>query len=277
MPVFDKDLTLFHDDNGAFTDFSLSGSDYLRDDTSITLVAAEDYIYAGLYKPFADLYAELTTAASGPHTLTGEYYDGSSFVAVSNLRDDTSGLTRSGFIQWARPSDWESTTVNGEDLYWFRFKTDTDTSAMSIRGLNVVFSDDNDLSAELRTITRLLASGDTSFIAYHVSARDEIVQTLRNRGKSKQQSASVQPENMTKWDILDTGEIRQAAKYLALSKIAFAVSDGIDDKWHQRFVDWRGEYGKAFNTWFLSLDLDDDGVKDNDEALRTSRIRVVRL
>ena len=278
MALFSDDLTVFFDDNGSFTDLSFEAHDYLRDDFDLTLVAAEDYIYVGLYKPFGGIFAEFKTGNSGADTLTGEFYNGSSFAALSNLRDDTLGFSRSGFIEFPRDqTDWAKTTVNGESLYWVRFKTSTDTSAMEIQGLNIVFADDEDLKSEFRKVTKLLPSGDSTFIAYHQAARDEIVQSLRNKGNAKLKSGESQLSSLTKWDVLDRGEIKQAAKFLALAKITFDASDATEDKMYQRNLDYMRKYGEAFRLYFLSLDCDDDGIKDDGEALSVQRVEVVRI
>jgi hypothetical protein len=159
---------------------------------------------------------------------------------------------------------------------------------VELKGVNIVYADDNQLAAEVRIINDYLAEGDTSFIAYHLAARDDIVQTLRNGGNIKQV-----PDNnnegfdfmfsidrtiqMNKWDLLDVGEITQAAKYLCLAKIFFDVSENVDDKAYIRWRDYMDKYGQAFRLYYLSLDLDDDGNVDEVERNRTQSITLSKV
>lgn len=272
-----RDLYCFYDDNGSFSDFSFEAREYLKDTFDITMVALEDSIYIGLYKPFNTAYAELATANTNAGELTFSYYNGSSFVAVENQYDDTKGFNRSGFISWDKSSDWAATTINSQSAYWIKIDINADSSAMVFDGFNIVFSDDTDLEKEMRSINRFLSTNDSSFIAYHVSARDEIVQSIRNRGNVKKADGEDFYRNITAWDILDIGEIRQASKYLVLSKIMHDASDNPEDKYYQRFRDYRQMYGKSFDTWYLSLDKDDDGVSDTGEKLTSNTINLVRL
>jgi hypothetical protein len=158
---------------------------------------------------------------------------------------------------------------------------------MSVKGMNLVYADDNDLISEVRLINDFLAEGDTSFISYHVAARNEIVQTIRNGGYVKQigqdaflpqrSEEVLKRKNMNKWDFLDIDEIRQAGKYLALAKIFFDVSENTEDKAYQRYRDYEGMYGAAFKLFYMSLDLDDDGNEDKRENLALNDVTVTKV
>ena len=269
-----RDLYLFHDDNGAFADYTLDARDYLRDEFTIDFTSGEDHIYIGLYKPFNKTYLELKTPAVANVNFTAEYYNGAAWQTLGTM-DDTKGFTRSGFIQFEKPEDWSETPVNGESKYFIRFTADTFTA--EIQGFNLVFADDNDLRQEVRCIDDFTQGNDTSFIAYHVSARNEIIQTLRNGGHSTQKEGAVNHSNLTKWDLLDSGEINQAAKYLCLSKIFFDISENPDDKHYQRFNDYEQLFGEAFKLYRLSLDSNDDGVANEKEILAPRGITVNKL
>ena len=83
-------LTVFHDDNSVFADYSNEAADYIRDDFSVELIAAEDYLYMGFSKPFNAAYVAITTANTNANTMAMEYYDGTSWVSRA-VTDDTSG------------------------------------------------------------------------------------------------------------------------------------------------------------------------------------------
>lgn len=263
-----KDLIVKHDDNGVFNDISKSCQDFLRDSETIEYTLSEDYIYIGLYKPFNAFYAELISVTGNA---SYEYYNGS--WEVLSVNDDTRSLSRSGFVEFEKPADWSSTTVDNDNLYWLRLSLDA-TVSLELKGLNIVFSDDQDLSKEVRDINDFIARGDSSFIAYHVSSRDQIIQTIRNGGDYKNRVDNALSENITKWDILDLGEIRQASKFLTLSKIFFDVSENVDDKAYLRYVDFSKKYGESFKLFRMSLDKDDDGIKDSVENLALNEIIV---
>ena len=139
----------------------------------------------------------------------------------------------------------------------------TDTT-FDLEMLNLVFADDNDLREVQRDIDRYLFTGDNSFIAYHYAARNEIVQSLRNSGYTTRKLAG-NSNDLTHWDILEPEQIRSAAKYLALSNIMFDVSANEQDKYYQKWRDYKANYAEAFKLYLLWLDKDDDGQLDASE------------
>jgi hypothetical protein len=268
----DRDLYFFIDDNGSFLDATQDAREYLRDPVSHDYVAAEDFIYVGLYKPFRDMYFEIGTALIG-NTLIAEYWDGSSWASL-DIKDQTKSFARSGFISWQAPTDWAETTINTESLFYVRFSLSLDAT-LDITGANLVFANDVDLEKHQRDINMFLAKGDASFIAYHVSARDHIIQKLRNGGKRTRKENQEFWNNFTKWDVLDIDEVREAATHLALSKINFDIAENQDDKFYQKYLDHRGYYGSAFKLFSETYDLDDDGVIDLDSE--KTRVRSVSI
>ena len=261
-----QDLKVFHDDNSVFIDHSKDAKDFLRDDFAVNFVSAEDSMYIGLYKPFNAAYVEFTTPATGADLV---------FTINNNVlspNDDTRDFSRSGFIEFDKPSDWVAETINGESGYWLKIDSNADFSAV-FRGLNIVFSDDNDLKQEARNIDDLLAKGDTTFIAYHLASRNEIIQTLRNGGRAKK-DVNDMLQNITKWDILDFGEIRQASKYLTLAKIYYDVSKNVDDKFYGKFRDYEGMFGKAFSLFYARIDQNDDGLYEQEDDLVLNNIEI---
>ena len=59
-----RDLVLYHDDGGAFIDYTLDARDYLRDEFTIDYTTITDYIYMGLYKPYDMVFLELTAGGT---------------------------------------------------------------------------------------------------------------------------------------------------------------------------------------------------------------------
>jgi hypothetical protein len=278
-----KDLNFKFDNNGSYEDYTPESRDYLRDNFSVSFVSGEDAFYIGLYKPFEGVYMELLTASGFDVQASFSYYKTNSFQSLK-VSDDTNGLQRSGFIKWNREVEgWSKTTIDGDERYWIRIEAAQDFS-LDIQGCNIVFADDQDLLSEVRDILDYRYSGDFSFIAYHVASRNEIVQSLRNGGYKKYEeidqvtNVTQKYMNITKWDILELGEVRQAAKYLALSKIMFDVSENVDDKQFQAYSEFKAMYGAAFDLFYLSLDKDDDGeIDDETERLQDNNIEIYKL
>lgn len=269
-------LTVFHDDNSSFSDYSNEALDFDRDTISITLNQSEDYLYIGFYKPINAFFVELGTANTNAGAFTGEFYNGTAWASLSGLHDDTKSFTRSGFITWDRnQTDEDNTTVNSTDKYWYRFRPSVTHSATVINGLNIVFADDQDLKREFFEISEFLPSGESSFILTHVACRDHIIQVLRNSGFEKRNASSLR-EDITPFDILELGEIKLAATYLALSKIFSNIQDDDEDIWRQKSQDYLSLYSKAQKNGFLSIDYDDDGIKDIGERVQRFDVRIVR-
>lgn len=269
-----NELRVLHYDQVVYNDLTFKCIDYLRDFFDVSY-AVGDFVYVGLYKPFNNFYVEKNQDAT-TNFISWEYFNGS-FTSLSVI-DDTNGFNRSGFVSFEKPSDWQKNTIGNIEAYWIRFSC-PDAFTLSLKGMNIVFSDDNDLLQECRDINDYLAKGDDSFIAYQVSARNDIVQRLRNGGLVKNVSstiANVEYKNITKWDILDIGEIRQASKYLVLSKIFFDVSENSDDKNMEKYREYNSKYGDAFELFMLSVDKNDDGQYDQNEDLEMNDLQVLK-
>lgn len=257
-------LTVFQDDNGVFADYSDSAADYIRDDFSITLIAAEDYIYMGFDKPFNATYWEFTTANTSANTFTFERYDGTTWVALT-VQDETKGWTRSGYWTWDS-TDMNSVEINSVTKFYIRAKPSTDHTATTARGANLVFSDDISMKTEFFEVdnSNIIPSGETSHIAVHQASRDKIIQDTRNNSYFKS-NATTGIEMVNQWDFLDIQEIKDAAKWLALSKIFFNLSDSQDDHWNQKQNEAFDNYEKSMRLVLFSVDNNDDGVKDDSE------------
>lgn len=279
--MINKDLFIFKEDNegGAFTDVTAASRDYLRDPVSLNFVA-NDKLYIGLYKPFNAAYVELVAEVVGVG-VSYAYSDGSTFQPLE-VTDDTKGFSRSGFIEWNRNIDgWEEQTVNGETLYWIQITFDA-SYGLDYEGFNIVFSSDYDMQVKNPFIMDYLAKDDNSFIRYHLAARNEIVQTLRNGGYLKMPKGiddfffqgSVSRENITKWDVLDFEEIREAATFRAMSMVFFNESRNDEDKAYLLYEDYLGKFGQSFKLFYLTLDKDDDGEVDNNEKLANNEVTV---
>lgn len=263
-------LVVMYDDNSVFSDLSLDASDYIRDNFTLQLSATEDYLYLGYDRNFGACYIESPTPNTNASTLGLEYWDGTAWQTL-DAQDETKGLTRSGFIQWDK-SLLTSTTIDSKTAFFIRIRPSADQSATVIRGINIVYSDDSRMKREFFEIdnSNLLPVGETSHITTHAAARDMIIQQLRNMNYIKEDDSGTK-SSLTPWDLHDIFEIKEAATFLALSKVFFNLSDSVDDNWWQKYREYQDKFEESFRLARISLDLDNDGVEDTDEKLRKSQ------
>lgn len=266
----EEKLYVFHD-TGSFIDLSQDAADLIRDNFALTL-APTDYLYLGYFKPFSAAYAELVVPDTQLGTLRFEYYNGATWQALQ-VSDDTKSLKRSGFLTWDK-SLMMSTVVDGQAGYFIRAQISVETDEMTVRGINLVFADDTDLKRDFFEVTNsnILPPGELSHIVHHVAARNYIVQRLKNLGYIKYDTTN-RLVSMTYWDLHEIAEVKQAAVQLALSKIFFNLSDRPEDTWWAKYREYQDNFENAFKSIVrLSFDVNDDGVKNEDENLKVKQV-----
>ncbi len=264
----DDKLTILIDNAGTSTDWSDEAADYLRDPFDVSLTVG-DYLYVGFYKPIGTFFAEINTGNTNVSNMSAEYYDGSVWQPL-DISDETNGLARSGFVIWDKENMQEA-LVESELKFFVRFSVDADTTLTTIQGINIVFSDDNCLKQEVYEIADdcLYSPGFNSHIVSHVSARNHIMQMLRNYGYVKYDE-KCNPCNIGAWDIMDIFEIKQAATYLALANLYFRMSDNQDSIEWTKYKSFQDKFEQSFRLVRLTLDSNDNGLTDtNEKAART--------
>lgn len=261
------------------TDLSLKVKDYLNNEVTLPLDVGQ-FLYVGYYKPFKNMFiyfSELNTVAAA---ITLEYYDGNDWVELPDVIDETENFIKSGFVNFPRPANWKVQTVDGDELFYIRIKTDTAlTPTTKLKGLNILFSNDDDLIGIRSNIVSKHNNGN-SWVEKHEAARKHIVQQLRNLGYRKVKQATDSPiyfeeekedqkvySNLTQFDLLEPFELREASKFLALSYIYLdELSDEEDDKWYRNGIRHEQRGYEALNTFMLKIDVDDDGKEDIEES-----------
>lgn len=254
-------MRLFHES----TDYTLEAGDYSGDDFTVTLTDSE-YLYFGYRKPIRELYAHFTTVNSNAATLSVEYYNGTTYTAVTTLNDRTKSFTRNGFISWEKSDDEEEATVETLEMYWYRISVSVSTSEMVIRGFNLLFSDDLSVREEEAHLlsTDYYPASETSFVNYHQASRNELIQRLRNKGYGVKNSSGVYNDLLI-FDLHERKQLETASKYLVLSKIYFNLSDAPEDKYHEKHVNYKRMSDDAFHVFYISIDSNDDGKESTTE------------
>ena len=88
--------------------------------------AIGDFMAVGFEGRFGYLDLDYTGGTAGVGgTLAVEYWNGSSWSAVTGLTDPTAGFTTavgSFTVSWDIPADWDTNAINGVTLYYIRFR-----------------------------------------------------------------------------------------------------------------------------------------------------------
>lgn len=237
---------------------------------AVSVGVGTTYIEAKSTKPLSKLYFDLTGAHDG--VLDAEYWNGSSLVNMVGLTDRTDNLVKRGWIQWEKQSN--DSADSGFYRYRFSITAVTAPISASLRFIGVIFAEDKDCKTDVPDISDYIPTGDTSLIRFHVSAKDDLVQFFRSKGKSVYDT---EPKKLTEYDFHDPEELKQSGKYLALAKVFFWRSDAVDDKWYSKAKDFEANGYASANVYFLSLDTDGDGEKDTDEKQAIQELRIVRV
>lgn len=270
-------LTILYDDNSVFTDFSQDMNDFTRDTNSINLETGNDRLLIGFYKPIDKVYIDFNAVNSQASILTIQYYNGTTFVDVDGQIDETKGFTRSGFLQWTREQDDQvSNVVNGIDLYWYSVSTDTTHVDTIFNAIGIILSDDTELKIKVPTILDAASlTGKPSHILAHVSARNWIIQDLRNHNYGKWDQEETQFSDIIAWDLLQHRQFQEAATFYALHQIYFNFSDEPGDKHEIKAKSYFKKYEDQMELAAINLDLDDDGEEDPSEKGQTYNSRIV--
>lgn len=229
-------------------------------------------VYIGYYKPIRNVYVEMVSRAF-EDVLSLQYWNGSEYVDLPDLEDKTFGLVESGLISWGEAVQVK-TTVEGREAYWLKLNTTT-PAEIEINGINLVLSNDKDLSF-VPNLKDHLAPTSSSFIAFHEEARNMIIQYLRNSGKKINGYEDIFLKQVDQFDLLDINELKQASKYLALHLIFDDLSKSNDDQYFAKAERFWSSYESSLNDRLLSIDVNNNGIKDDIENLTPQFIRLKR-
>ncbi len=123
------------DDGGVLTVETTDANSVAAGDVSLlpTLgnIGVGDAFYIGSASPFTAARISVGTAGAGTWTVTWEYYNGTTWVALTGVVDGTVGFKTVGTneVSWSYPTDFRLTTVNSTRLYWVRGRVSAFTSA----------------------------------------------------------------------------------------------------------------------------------------------------
>lgn len=246
---------VYWDDTSTVTGISFYMLNYARDPIVMHLLPTH-YLYFGKNKPFNAIYVEMAHNSNVNTSLIIEYFNGTSYTPVENLLDDTIAFTRSGFIQFDRPTDWQIQTIGGEDQYYLRISVaDGISNNTSFQGMNIVFSDDMDLKSIYPGIMNYLDPAERTFILRHENSRNLIIQDIKKFVKN----------DVDAWDFLHIHEVKQWSSYLTLGNIFSGLQSIENDLFQQKMTEYEQKAEQYKAQFYLSLDLNNNGLEDNAE------------
>jgi hypothetical protein len=233
-----------------------------------------DFFYVGFQGPFAARYFDLQTANNVTASLTVEYWDGSAWVDVQDLVDQTNCFKNNGFVSWVNDGKWQPSIQAPVDvkLYWVRMSVSANlTNGAKLQSCVNVFSDDDLLNAyypELQSDSRFKpvdvdGSPLTTFLKQHLAAKDLVVLRLKQRKVITEES-----------QLVDVSAVAIAAVHGAAWLIVnpIATSDemkALAERAKKLFDMEINELGK-------SADIDGDGVVTESEAANITETVLVR-
>lgn len=242
----------------------------------------ESDLFIGFHKKIKEIYIELE-ARSDESEISVSAWDGSSWVIINDLEDATFGLTQSGSVKWPEPTPNYKQNLDGSgEKFWVKLSFVSLPTLVGINGINITLSSDKDLSF-VPNIFDFLPEASSSFIAFHQEARNMIVQMLRNSGKKistydnyLNNNLIIETRQVDQFDLLNVEEFRNASKYLALHLIFDFISKSNDDVFFQRSVRFYERFLESYNSNFVSIDGNNNGITDQGENLAVQFIGIVR-
>ena len=117
-------------------------------------LTTDDYIYVMFDEKFNKVIFDFATANTADAGLTGEYLDGSIWKTLTITDGTKSGdhcLGTDGEVSFTIPYDWAKASIETQEGYAIRLKTDADTTQMKI--VDVEVGNDNKLSKDFPALT----------------------------------------------------------------------------------------------------------------------------
>lgn len=273
-------------DNTTLKDLSTKLNNFFSDTQVIDYDASTDKIYIGSDVPFNHRYFYVSVVNAVACVPTIEIWDGSSWVAVVDVIDQTSLLgvpfAQSGILSWTtnRTKTWvraastEDMTGSGltslkvYNMYWTRISYSVSlTGTFALKFIGHKFSKDEDLAGYYPDLNRsnvktAFATGKTTWDDQHIMAAEEIFNYLR--------------KNRVLWA---KGQIFEWEPFTmpAVHKVAQIVYTAFGEDYDGR----RDEALEKFNESMESImgqgiDLNEDGHKSDEEHRGFSRSLVRR-
>ena len=112
------------DDGGSLTDETTGANNATANDMTLlpaTLEVGDAYDFGGEF-PFGKLVLNVGTLGAGNYTIIWKYWNGSAWVNLSDVDDETDMFKRPGIrkVTFTIPGDWAASTIETIEAYWIR-------------------------------------------------------------------------------------------------------------------------------------------------------------
>lgn len=166
---------------------------------AIALTTSES-LYLGYKKPFTTRYFKFGTANTVANTLAVKYWNGTTWVAVEDLVDQTAGFTLDGFLNWQNPGSWTKkalSPITDVELFWIQitpganFHASTTLQAV----LNIALDDTLVRSYYpelLSDSSKWLPPSRTDYLEQYVAAWDLVALRLTQEGAIQDESQLIE-------------------------------------------------------------------------------------
>lgn len=266
-------------------DLSLKLKSFSTPSVGFELLSTDSF-YIGYEKFFRQFFVSFESLNTSGSNLSFTYFNGSTWSPLKVL-DESFSFSKDGFVTFEPPTDWKSTAVNGESLFYIKISTDIDfTPTTKLTGLSILFSNDDDLVGIRSDIVSKYNKGKT-WVVKHEEAKKQIIQKIRNAGHRKITARlsnstlffgndnSIYFDNINEFDLFNPFELRQASKYLTMSLIYLhELTDSSDDKFEKAGKHYYALYQEAIDLFMLKLDIDNDGVENSKESEEETGIKL---
>lgn len=260
-------------DNATLLDKSVDLSNVFSGTVSTVIVALEDALFIGSDLPFNHRYIQIGTANSNSCTITVSVWDGSTFNAVVDGFDQTSGFTTSGILSWVKDTSqsWGQeqstetvtglTTLKIYDLYWVKLTFSANMSAgTTLKYVGHKFCEDADLGGYypdliLSATKTAFSSGKTDWTEQEVLASEEIISDLRKKKFIWSDS------QILDWNIFNLACVHKTAEI---------IFRAFGDDYKDNLIEANKQYHKAMSGLDFNVDTNEDGELDEAEKFRVS-------
>ena len=250
-----------HFNGTTLNDQTTTLSDYFNGSTSLT-IGSDKYLYISTALPFRQLYIALGTDAVTSETLAVEYYAGKQhgWVSSTYLRDETNGLSTSGYITiqpdrskpWVRTDTADVTELSSFTLYqnyWVRLSLSADF-AVDLKWLGHKFCNSAQVYRQYPAVNNdrvrsAFESGKTDWEDQTIIASELIIEDLQ-KDYAFEDAAQ----------IADQTDLKSSCIHRVVALIYAGLGDvGVDNV--ERAM---AEYRQTLRAGALVIDADGDGL-----------------
>lgn len=147
----------------------------------------------------------------------------------------------------------------------------TDTVSVVTEASDKLFSTDDDLKLHEPDILKWTEEGRNTFKNMHRRAQKLILEYLRREGFRDNLG-----EPLTKDAVVDIEDVKQWSTFIVLRLIMDGLSNAEDDVFYAKSKYYKGKEVEWRKTALLQIDVDGDGVVDDDEGIDTAYSFVAR-